>query len=64
MLQDTPHFKHGLRLQAQTEERIKRMKQQASALTPSQLAGHTRYSCPLPLQARKPCLHMLSRSSA
>ena len=45
VLQDTPHFKHGLRLQGQTEERIKRMKQQASALTPSELACHTRFSC-------------------
>ena len=54
MLQDTPHFKHGLRLQGQTEERIKRMKQQASALSPSELACHTRSSWPRPLEATRP----------
>ena len=41
-MQDTAHFKHGLRLQAQTQERIRRMQQQAQALTASQLASHTR----------------------
>ena len=41
-MQDSPHFKHGLRLQAQTEDRIKKMKQQAQALTPAELLSHTR----------------------
>ena len=39
-----PHFRHGLRLQAQTEERIRRMKQQAQGLTPAQLLSHTRWN--------------------
>ena len=43
-VQGTAHFKHGLRLQAQTQERIRRMQQQAQALTASQLASYTRCS--------------------
>ena len=72
-MQDTPHFKHGLRLQGQTEERIRRLKEQQQKMTAAELASHTRYSSPnlLPgqkapfaccLSAKVDCLYTLIRA--
>ncbi len=40
--EDSAHFKNEQRKQAQTEERIARLKKQAAGLTQGQLAGHQR----------------------
>lgn len=40
--QDSPHFKNEARKQAATEERIQRLKQQAAALSPAELAAHSK----------------------
>ncbi len=53
-MQNSAHFRNEQRKQAQTEERIARLKRQGAALTQDQLAGHQRCACSL----------LLSRSSS
>ena len=42
MSKDSAHFRNDLRKQSQTEQRVRKMKERASALSPAEIAGHTK----------------------
>ena len=55
-MQNSAHFKNEQRKQAQTDERIARLKQHAAAIPPMQLAAYLRYALSSAEAGRTKCV--------